>query len=161
MSDVALRQDKLRYDISVELGDLLSDEGFETAVIISLFTDRRVLDEELDTSDAERRGWWGDSDEISDYPGDLIGSKLWLLDRAKRSEETRNRAEAYAKEALQWFLDDGIAESISVKATLVNATERIDLEICIQRPKTKNIYYYRYQLVWDGQLSKGGNRDAL
>ena len=150
MSDVALVYDRLRFDVLLELGDLLSDEGYETAVNISLFTDARVLPEELPAGESERRGWWGD--EFNDIAGDQIGSKLWLLDRSKISEDTRNRAEEYAKDALQWFIDDGIAESVKVTATLVNKTERIDIGVEIARPRVKDLYYYRFQLVWDGQL---------
>ncbi len=150
MSDVKLAIKDLRYDIEFVLGNLETDDGLETAVNISLFTDRRVLGEELETGETDRRGWWGDA--LDEQDGDSTGSRLWLLDRAKPSEETRNRAEAYAKEALQWLLDEGVAETLTVLATLVNKNERIDLNINITRPKVKNAVYYRYQLVWEGQL---------
>lgn len=150
MSDVLVRFQNLRFDISYGDGDLSTDEGLETAVLLSLFTDRRVLDEELEKGEKDKRGWWGDL--ISDFSGDLIGSKLWLLDRASASEETRNRAEAYVKEALQWMLDDGVASSVQVLASLVNKSERIDIDVSIQRPAEKNVFFYRFQLVWDGQL---------
>lgn len=150
MTDVALRYANQRFDIAYGLGDLASDEGLETAVLLSLFTDRRVLDEELAPGETDKRGWWGD--QIAEVPQDLIGSKLWLLDRAAANPETRNRAEAYAKEALQWLLDDGVAASLNVAATLVDRNARIDIAVEIVRPMEKNIFYYRFQLVWDGQL---------
>ncbi len=42
-------------------GDLLSGNDLETAILISLFTDRLArADDDFDGDD--RRGWWGDTD---------------------------------------------------------------------------------------------------
>lgn len=87
------------------------------AVVISLFTWRRAAtDDPLD--DDERFGWWGDS-----YPtiaDDRIGSRLWLLRRVKLTTDTQRDAEFYAREALQWMLDDGQVLVVDV------ITERAD-----------------------------------
>ncbi|WP_421547816.1 phage GP46 family protein [Pseudomonas sp. QD4] len=81
------------------------------SVVISLFTWRRAAtDDPVD--DDERFGWWGDS-----YPAvddDRIGSRLWLLRRVKLTRQTQLDAEFYAKEALQWLLDDGQVTSIEI-----------------------------------------------
>ena len=87
------------------------------AVVISLFTWRRAAtDDPVD--DDERFGWWGDS-----YPtiaDDRIGSRLWLLRRVKLTADTQRDAEFYAREALQWMLDDGQVLVVDV------ITERAD-----------------------------------
>jgi phage gp46-like protein len=87
------------------------------AVVISLFTWRRAAtDDPVD--DDERFGWWGDS-----YPtiaDDRIGSRLWLLRRVKLTADTQRDAEFYAREALQWLLDDGQVLEMDV------ITERAD-----------------------------------
>lgn len=81
------------------------------AVVISLFTWRRAAtDDPVD--DDERFGWWGDS-----YPtiaDDRIGSRLWLLRRVKLTADTQRDAEFYAREALQWMLDDGQVLEVDV-----------------------------------------------
>lgn len=88
------------------------------SVVISLFTWRRAAtDDPVD--DDERFGWWGDS-----YPAvddDRIGSRLWLLRRVKLTRQTQLDAEFYAREALQWLLDDGQVTSIEI------TSERADL----------------------------------
>lgn len=87
------------------------------AVVISLFTWRRAAtDDPVD--DDERFGWWGDS-----YPtiaDDRIGSRLWLLRRVKLTADTQRDAEFYAREALQWLIDDGQVLEVDV------ITERAD-----------------------------------
>lgn len=140
------------YDLQFEKGDLISDGGLETAVLISLFTDRRVNDSELPEWEEDKRGWFGDT--LSDIEGDQYGSKLWTLDRAPLNSTTRTLAEAYARDALSWLLEDGVASDLSVEAYIVNR-DRIDLDIAITKPTEKNAVFYRFQLNWDGQLKRG------
>ena len=63
-------------DLCVVGADLLADGGLQTAVLVSLFSDRRVREDELQPGVSTRRGWWGD--RLSD-DNDEIGSRLWLL----------------------------------------------------------------------------------
>ncbi|WP_230598914.1 phage GP46 family protein [Xanthomonas albilineans] len=85
------------------------------AVLISLFTWRRAnADDSLPDPRGFRMGWWGDT-----YPvvaNDRIGSRLWLLARAKLTPSTVQRAQDYAEEALQWLIEDGVAARIAVRA---------------------------------------------
>ena len=96
---------------TISLG-LDSTEPLVRAVIISLFTWRRAnADDELPS--AERMGWWGDN--FATVANDRIGSRLWLLSRAKLIPETLRRAKSYAEEALRWLIDDGIAAHVEVE----------------------------------------------
>lgn len=89
---------------------LASGSDLETAVLISLFTDRRAdPDDAIPDGSGDPRGWWGDL-----YEATPIGSKLWLLDRAKKTEATRQRAQDYIEAALAWLIDDGIAAAVRV-----------------------------------------------
>ena len=76
----------------VALG-LDSSEPLVRAVIISLFTWRRARPDD-DLPGDLRMGWWGDS--VPEIPNDRIGSRLWLLSRAKLTVETVARAREYA-----------------------------------------------------------------
>ena len=82
-------------------GQLSLDDSLYTAVLISLFTDRRAdEDDELPASETWRRGWWADSlAQNGIFKKDQIGSRLWLLMRCKATEQTRQRAEDYCNEA--------------------------------------------------------------
>lgn len=85
-------------------GNLATDGGLETAVLLSLYTDRRVGDQ---------RGWWGDS--LAAAAGHQLGSRLWTLGRASGSSEDRLQARAIILEALQWLVDDGVASDIQAE----------------------------------------------
>lgn len=97
---------------TVPLG-LQSDDPLPRAVLISLFTWRRANPDD-DLPGDLRMGWWGDS--YAPVEGDRIGSRLWLLCRAKLTQETVSRAREYAEEALAWLVADGIAARVVVEA---------------------------------------------
>lgn len=96
----------------VTLG-LDAQEPLVRAVIISLFTWRRARPDD-DLPGDLRMGWWGDS--VPEIPLDRIGSRLWLLSRAKLTAETVARAKEYAEEALAWLIEDGVAARVDVES---------------------------------------------
>lgn len=126
---------------------LAEDDGLETAVLLSLFTDRRAEpDDALPGSDVDRRGWWGDA--WPDTPGDRIGSRLWLLSREKQTTAVLGRAQQYGREALDWLIVDGIASTVDVVASIPR-NGILALEIGITRPANPPIRY-RFERFWSG-----------
>jgi len=102
------------------------DNSLRSAVIASLFTDRRLTatDPRPQHVDAEladyQGGNWGD-----DYPTDGStpgsqarprGSLLWVLRRAKEIDETQQLAIIYIEQALKWLIDTARATAITVDA---------------------------------------------
>lgn len=116
MTDLALFWDNERghADLRVAGSDLVMSDDLESAVIISLFTDRRAPDDvELPAGD-DRRGWWGDS--YPDREGDEMGSLLWLLEREKETQEVLERSRIYARQALAWMIEDRVVSQMRVEA---------------------------------------------
>lgn len=97
----------------VESTSLEQADNLTRAVIISLFTWRRANTEDL--VEGQRMGYWGDVVEPPEA-NDRIGSRLWLLSREKILNSTFVRAREYAREALQWLIDDGVATKVDVLA---------------------------------------------
>ena len=113
-------------DCGMEAGDLVAEGSLRTAVILSLFLDRRANDDDILPNDSDdRRGWWADTvAPMTDYgigggsvSGDRIGSRLWLLSREKQLAGVLERARHYAEEALTWLVEDGVATAVQVTAT--------------------------------------------
>lgn len=136
MVDIAIKWDPARYrgDWDVTSGDLVTGPGLETAVLLSLFTDR-VADPSFIPPPGEpfdRRGWWGDT-----YEPSPIGSRLWQLNRAVKTDGTTLLAEArdYCLEALQWLKDAGVVASIDV-TTWWLAAQSIGIKITIAQPQS-------------------------
>ena len=150
MSDIALKITDQGFDVSIVNGDLEQDDGLETAVILSLFTDRRVTDDELPTGQENKRGYW--ADKYSSVNNDLSGSRLWTLERSKRLPETLRRAEDFVKEALGWMIEDGVASSIEATAQNTAGTLNFwELFITIKKPSGRTS---RFQVLWDKQALK-------
>lgn len=79
------------------------------AVVISLFTWRRAKpDDETDMP----MGWWGDTWPVAQ--NDRYGSRLWLLQRKKLTNQTALEARTYIREALQWMIEDGLVSRIEL-----------------------------------------------
>lgn len=138
----------LDFDWALGRGAMLTDEGMETAVINSLFLDRvAAADDELPDDSGDRAGWWGDMAIEGDEP-DPIGSRLWLLARAKATRETAARAQRYALEALEWFKTDGVADEVTAVAEYVSR-EQLKLTITIIRQVAGKPVNHRYDYVWN------------
>ncbi len=103
-------------DIKMGVSDLERDGGLETAVMLSLYSDRRALDSD-DYDNDNKRGWWGDELNIDN---DQTGSRLWLLERSKTTQQSLNLAKGYVREALQWMIDDGVCMKIDIVAQRYN-----------------------------------------
>lgn len=119
LSDIALQWNNTitAADIAMNGPDLLADDGLNTAIILSLLTDRVAAPGDIlpDPASLDRRGWWADAflPPVGGKP-DFMGSRLWLLRRAVQNNETLIRAKHYAAEALQWLLDDGVAGALDI-----------------------------------------------
>lgn len=120
MSDISVI-----WDVDNSRGDwefiapvLVTGNDLQTAVLVSIFTDRVANpDDVIPDGTNDPRGWWGDIGE--DKP---IGSRLWLLDRSKQTQEVLNNARDYILEALQWLIDDGVIASMDVQTQWVRDT---------------------------------------
>ncbi len=118
MGDLALTYKNGIIDLDLGEGGTAIDEGLRTAVIISLFTDRRAsASDAIPDGTDDRRGWWGDI--YPDVEGDLIGCRLWLLDREKDLPSRLRLAETYAREGLAWMIEDSVAKTVEVSASSV------------------------------------------
>ena len=106
------------------------ETSLKRAVEISLFTWRRANPGDL-VEDDERYGWWGDSfPQVAD---DRIGSRLWLLRRRKLTPETISAAVTYAREALQWLLDDRHVVDVQI-LTARAGNDRLNLGTVLNLP---------------------------
>lgn len=124
--------------------DLMTEEGPETAVLLSLFTDNLALPDDVlpSTYDDDRRGWWA----TTAAPEGSFGSRLWLLAREKETEETRLRAIFYAEEALAWMITDEVADQVQVTAEW-SVPGRLDLHVQIFREQ-RLIMSKPYPIIW-------------
>lgn len=143
-AQIRFREDGQAGDLVLGAVDLEPERGLASAVLLSLFTDRRARDgDELPFDQDDPRGWWGDA--LGAFP---LGSRLWTLHREKQTQQTLNRAREFAAEALQWLLDEEIAERIEVDATFPSMGV-MAIDVAVHRP-TVGLERFGFQYVWGG-----------
>lgn len=132
-------------DVSYDAtGKIVEGHDLKTAVFLSLFLDAPAKDGDDVHASALRRGFWAD---VYSPDGDVTGSRLWLLDRAKITAASIVDAKTYADEALAWMVRDGVARSVSVTAERVVVspeTQGILLRVVVYRADGE-----RFSWAWD------------
>lgn len=123
----------------------LETDGLETAIRLSLYTDRRAqegddLPEGVGAFGEDLRGYWADP-LLTSGP---MGSRLWTLKRSALTSETRQRARDFCLEALEWLVDLGIATEVRVETEVADAgVLKIGIEIERERETPA-----RYVYLW-------------
>lgn len=118
-----------------ENGDLVTTNGLESALDISILGEVRANEAEIIVPQ-RRRGWWG-----SAVLGYEQGSKLWLLSQDRKTEENRLLSEEYASKALQWMIDDKIAREITVNSEFTSDGILIKITLIAQDNSVVSRYY--------------------
>lgn len=147
--DIALIFDQGQGSLNIKQNDLERDAGLETAYLISLFTDARATQEDIEPDKLDGlRGWW--ADVFADEQGDSTGSFLWLLERSKEVPSLLARAKEYAEKCLQWAIDDGVVKSNSVTVDRQNL-EGIYITIQSVKPKSDETVTFKYFYNWQAE----------
>ena len=138
MPDVRLHIIRNEADISTDGADVEYDSGLTTAVLLSLMSD---------CSADGGPGWWGD---IAGLGPVLFASRIHAI--RKNDHQSRNRIVDFIHEALQWMLDDGIVDDISVRVEL-NSAEETQFLIRLREPEARGgrKRSFIYARNWQGQ----------
>jgi phage gp46-like protein len=142
-------------------GQLDTSEELATAIRVALGTNGLANEEDVlpDPDSTDRQGWWGDYQAQEIWGGWAIGSRHWLLRRAKITDgasaegPTVQRARDYTVECLQPFVDQKVITSfevISIRPTV----DRIYVTARIFRGPKEDIAL-RFQILWQ-EMSAGG-----
>lgn len=115
-------------DLALDAGqrDLAVIDGFETAIVTSLFSDRRAAADEV-ADPMRRRGWIGNL--IADTPGDNYGSGLWLYEQSRGTREVCNAIEDEARQALAWMVEERLVKSVAVAVTYDPRRRRMSIAV--------------------------------
>jgi len=128
------------FDISInpDTGDLQTVEGFDTALKMSLFEERRADRTEVVPAE-NRRGWWGN--ELFDQVAFEIGSKLWLIDQTRLTQETLNKAIDYVQQALIWLVEDLHLNEVRVSGVLKPETIILTIDLLRDGSRTDSFSF--------------------
>jgi phage gp46-like protein len=145
MPDITLSWDTATsYADWVQSGSVLqTGNDLESAIIISLFSDRLAEPGDvIPDGTSDPRGWWADGD----VP---IGSRLWLLRRAKQIPETLQLAYDYIAEALQWLLDDDVVAKFDISVQWVRRSV-MGVQLVAYKQDGTTLMTGQYVWAWNG-----------
>jgi hypothetical protein len=138
-------EDQQYYDIDFKNGDFLLTQGLETAILMSIYCQQR--DDSIEVS-SSRGGWAGN--ELQSVAGFQQGSKLWTLYQSAATEDVANLAQNFIEDALQWLIDDGIAEEISVVTSVID-NSKLQAEVTITR--NSNIETFKFEDLFKNTIN--------
>jgi len=129
--DAILVESNNGFDFNIDSnGDIETENFFDTAILMSIFCERRATASEVPQSH-QRRGWIGN--EQGD--GFEIGSKLWLFEQSRVTRSLLSDIEKVVFNSLSWLIDDNYAVNIEAKAELSDNT--VTLTVTIETPSSK------------------------
>ncbi len=132
-------------------GDIASEDSFDAAIVVSLFSDKRADASQVGPQEL-RRGWIGDEST----PGFQIGSRLWLFNQERLTRSTLNRLAEEARESLQWMIDEGHAKSVDATAERGAAVGQVILEVQIGKPHPESVETLLFDLWSKTGVDFGG-----
>lgn len=146
-TDIQLQNNGDYYDLAIGSdGDFVKTNSFDTALLLSIFCERRASETEV-PEPSRRRGWIGNFNNPVEY-----GSKLWLLYQARLTNSTVNRARDYLQQCLQWLVDFGYLRSVVVTTERNDDLTGVIAQIRLERFNSE-VEYLNYTL-WE---NTGGN----
>lgn len=132
--DLAYEQDDEGvFDLVIDedMADFETTDGLESAIVVSLFSDRRAYRDEVGDP-MKRRGWIGDL--VSGVPGDLHGSGIWLYEQSRLTQEVVTGIRQEAEQALEWMIQEGLVLSVSAAVASDPVKRRLSLVITTTSP---------------------------
>lgn len=136
----------------LNIGGLQATAALHTAVVLALFTDRRVPAEHplRYLAGSDPRGWWGDAIDVRTEDGEAeLGSLLWLLERAPLTAEIVRWAQAMAIDALNPLVAQRAVVRVEVEATGGETTGRLELIVRLYGRDGQRVYDQKFERVWD------------
>lgn len=106
------------FDLAVMDGDFEAVNGFDTAILVSLFTDSRAQSFQVESAEY-RRGWVGNV--LTSGIGRSLGSLLWVYQQSRLTQDIINQIQIEAENCLGWLVEDGEAKSVIATVTRENS----------------------------------------
>lgn len=140
--DIKLELQNGYFDVAIEDGDFANEDGFDTAIWVSLFTDARASVSQVLLPE-RRRGWLGNI--VSTVTDRQLGSFLWLTEQRRLTQDTLNEMIDYSRKALNYLIEDNIALKIEVTGEII---PRQGIELLIEITALDGVTSQHFIQMW-------------
>lgn len=109
------------YDIYIEDNNLIEEDSSITPIILSILENKKQEQLLTNTFPIEKRGgsYFLDAER---------GSLVWLRDKITTAEQ---QIVIYARQSLQWTIDESYVDDIAINKTISNRTMTVDIKIIV------------------------------
>lgn len=127
-TDIAVARDAEGvYDMVFDdTRDMASVQGFETALLCSLFSDRRADKDEV-SDPMKRRGWIGNL--VAETPMDNYGSGLWLYEQRRATEDVRALLRLEVISSLEWMREERLIKNLDANLFYDPAKRSVSIRV--------------------------------
>lgn len=142
------------YDLVIDDdGDLKVTAGVESAIFISLFSDRRAYPDEV-ADPWKRRGTI--LDITAEIIGDRHGSGLWLYEQSRLTREIALEVELEAEQALSWMVRRRLAQFVIARAEMKPADRALwlNVDVTIAGGGVVSVAYQLWDATRTGELAR-------
>lgn len=141
-TDATLIKENGIYDIAFdESGDILTEQAFTTAILMSIFEERRASDSEVSPSQL-RRGWIG-NETTPDFEQ---GSKFWQFEQARVTGTMLADLGSTIRLSLQWLIDEDYALDVIVQTPfLKNGIVCVNIDLIRNGSEVEHLFFE----LWD------------
>jgi phage gp46-like protein len=136
MTDVLLFQTNDNGEMEIEGGLVTLTPGLDTSAYLSLFGGNW----KDDGSQNNRQTWWGNLDE-TELAKRYRSETQYLLGTIPATSRNLRRIEDAATRDLQWLLDESIASSLTVSASLIGLN-RVKIGVIIRAEGDESQFNY-------------------
>ncbi len=126
--DVLLMDTADGGEINIVNGLVMSDKRFSTATFLSLFGGNPEDEGKVDNS----KTWWGNRFQDTSEVEKLSGKFQSVIKTLPMTSKNLRVAEGAARDDLQWFIDEGIADDIVCSLRAVDV-KRIEITVVIKK----------------------------
>lgn len=143
MIDLIFKYDDEQKCFDIDLDNPVGNSLY-SKICMLLFTDAKCEQYELPKHEKSCRGFWCDSlDKIN------TGSKLWLLERAKKTSNILNDVNSYCYQALEILLLDGLITDLKVNSYFVK--NELIIKILINTSQGEEDFTFNFGERWHTQ----------
>lgn len=141
--DVFLKLTEDGGELKIENELVMSDKGFNTSVLISLFGGNVE-----DSGKVENRtSWWGNYTPEADSSNKIQSRFQAVTNGNPLTVASAKEAVNAAKLDLAWIIDNGIADDIDITAR-ITGVKRLELDITLIKDGT-DIFSNTYSVNWE------------
>lgn len=125
--DVKLTQDGKGWHLDFENGDIAKTDGLDTAILMSVFSEKRASSSEVSKPDLRRGHFINEFSRVLNYQ---IGSLFWLYtSQSILSDSVIRKLEIAITNGLSWMITDGMYSKTNVSVKKVSGGLEIDIEL--------------------------------